>query len=79
MTYTTVAFAVFAFFTILIYYLIPNKKYQWVVLLVASFSFYLYNSYRYAFYILCTTITIFLAAKFIEKYAAETKALAKEL
>lgn len=77
MTYTTVAFAVFAFFTILIYYLIPNKKYQWVVLLVASFSFYLYNSYRYAFYILCTTITIFLAAKFIEKYAAETKALAK--
>ena len=78
MTYTTFAFGVFAFFTVLIYYLFPVKKYQWVVLLAASFGFYLYNSYRYAFYILCTTATIYLAAKYIEDYAGRTKELAKQ-
>lgn len=78
MTYTSFLFAAFAILTVLIYYLLPVKKYQWTVLLVASFVFYLYNSYRYAFYILCTAATIYFAARYIEAHAKQTKALAKE-
>lgn len=78
MTYTSFMFAVFALLTILVYYLIPSKKYQWVVLLIASFIFYMYNSYRFAFYIACTTASIYFAAKYIEDYARSTKELAKQ-
>lgn len=77
MTYTSFMFAVFALLTILVYYLLPSKKFQWVVLLVASFVFYMYNSYRFAFYILCTTASIYFAARYIEDYARKTKELAK--
>lgn len=78
MTYTSFMFAVFALLTILVYYLMPSKKYQWVVLLIASFIFYMYNSYRFAFYIVCTTASIYFAAKYIEDYARGTKELAKQ-
>lgn len=78
MTYTSFMFAVFALLTILVYYLMPSKKYQWVVLLIASFIFYMYNSYRFAFYIVCTTASIYFAAKYIEDYARSTKNLAKK-
>lgn len=78
MTYTSFMFAVFALLTILVYYLMPSKKYQWVVLLIASFIFYMYNSYRFAFYIACTTASIYFAAKYIEDYARSTKELAKQ-
>ncbi|MDY2959389.1 MAG: MBOAT family O-acyltransferase [Hornefia sp.] len=78
MTYTSFMFAVFALLTILLYYLIPSKKYQWVVLLAASFVFYMYNSYRFAFYIVCTITSIYFAAKYIEDYALRTKELAKQ-
>ncbi len=78
MTYTSFMFAVFALLTILVYYLMPSKKYQWVVLLIASFIFYMYNSYRFAFYIVCTTASIYFAAKYIEDYARSTKDLAKK-
>ena len=78
MTYTSFMFAVFALLTILVYYLMPSKKYQWVVLIIASFIFYMYNSYRFAFYIACTTASIYFAAKYIEDYARSTKDLAKK-
>lgn len=78
MTYTSFMFAVFALLTILVYYLMPSKKYQWVVLLIASFIFYMYNSYRFTFYIACTTASIYFAAKYIEDYARSTKELAKQ-
>ena len=46
--------------------------------MVASLTFYLYNSYRFVFYIACTAITIYFAAKYIEDYAKNTKAMAKQ-
>ena len=78
MTYTSFAFAIFAIITIAVYYLIPRKEYQWAVLLVAGLTFYLYNSYRFVFYIVCTTASIYFAAKYIEDYAKKTKELAKQ-
>lgn len=78
MTYTSFAFAIFAIITIAVYYLMPYKKYQWAVLLVAGLTFYLYNSYRFVFYIVCTTASIYFAAKYIEDYAKKTKELAKQ-
>ena len=73
MTFTSLLFALFAGITILIYYLFPLKKYQWTVLLVASYFFYVYNSYKYTVFILFTTLTIYFAAAGIEKISADTK------
>ena len=73
MTFTSLLFALFAGITILIYYLFPLKKYQWTVLLVASYFFYVYNSYKYTVFILFTTLTIYFAAAAIEKIPADTK------
>lgn len=73
MTFTSGIFAIFVAVTIFIYYLFPNKKYQWTILLIASYGFYLYNSFRYSAFILFTTLTIFLGASYIEKIYAKTK------
>ncbi|MBQ6621451.1 MAG: MBOAT family protein, partial [Mogibacterium sp.] len=77
MTYTTLAFAAFVIVTAAIYFLFPVKKYQWTVLLAASCFFYLYNSYRYAFFILFTTLTIYAAALRIDRIGQESKATVK--
>lgn len=78
MTYTSLLFALFACITILIYFAFPRREYRWTVLLAASYFFYLYNSYRYAAFILITTGTIYLAgarmAGIAEKASAELKA-----
>lgn len=44
------------------YYWFPVKKYQWTVLLAASYLFYLWASWKAATFILITTITVYLAA-----------------
>ena len=61
MSYTTLAFALFVCITVAVYYLFPVKKYQWTVLLAASYFFYCFATYRYVFFILFSTFTIWLA------------------
>ena len=63
-----------------IYYLIP-KKTQWILLLVASYGFYLLAGTEYLFFILFTTATTYLAAfamgrrlEHQDAYLAENKA-----
>ena len=46
MQFTSVAFIIFLAILIVVYYLLP-KKCQWVVLLVASYIFYLFAGIRY--------------------------------
>ena len=78
MTYTSLLFAVFACITIRIYFAFPRREYRWTDLLAASYFFYIYNSYRYTAFILFTTVTIFLAGRYMtdisEKAKAELKA-----
>ena len=65
---------------LLVYYLIP-KKTQWILLLVASYGFYLAAGTEYLAFILFTTATTYLAAYFMGKrleqqdvYLAQNKA-----
>lgn len=79
MAFTSLLFALFAGITIIIYFLFPLKKYQWTVLLCASYFYYVYNSYKYTVFILFTTLTIFLAASAIDRISAETKQKVREM
>lgn len=74
MSYTSIAFFVFVFFAAIVYFLFPVKKYQWTVLLAASYIFYLIAGYKYAAFILITTVSTYLAALQIERIAAKAKA-----
>lgn len=78
MAYTTLAFFLFTAVVIAVYFLFPVKKYQWVVLLAADYFFYLYAGYKFAAFILFTTISIYAAARKIESLHLQSKAELKE-
>lgn len=67
MAFTSLLFAAFASITIIIYFIFPLKRYQWVVLLLASYFFYVYNSYKYTAFILCTTLTVYASAVILDE------------
>ena len=48
MGYTTITFMIFTLLVTTAYYMFPVKKYQWTVLLAASYVFYLWVSWKYA-------------------------------
>ena len=73
MALTSLPFAAFVLITGIIYFALPKKQYQWVVLLIASSFFYVYNSFQYTAFILVTIITIYLAANKMAVISAETK------
>ena len=73
MALTSLPFAAFVLITGIIYFALPKKQYQWVVLLIASSFFYVYNSFQYTAFILVTIITIYLAANRMAVISAETK------
>ena len=73
MSYTSLAFFIFVAVIAVIYFKFPIKKYQWTVLLAASYFFYLYAGYRYAAYILVTTVSTYYAALWIDRIAAKSK------
>lgn len=77
MSYTSPSFFIFATVIAIIYFKFPVKKYQWTVLLAASYFFYLYASYRYAAYILITTGTTYYSALWIDRIAAKSKEVLK--
>lgn len=62
MTFNSFHFFFFFPIVVLLYYTIP-KKYQWMLLLASSCFFYLCANYKFAFFLICTTLTVFFAAK----------------
>ena len=79
MAFTSLLFALFVALTAIIYYLPPLRRYQWAVLLTASWFYYVYNSYRYTAFILVTTVTIYLAAGYLDRLTKESRAHIKEM
>ena len=79
MTFTSLIFALFVGITVFIYYLPPLKHHQWVVLLIASYYFYAYNSYKYMIFILFTTGTVYLAGIAMDKIARDASVKVKEM
>ena len=74
MSYTSFKFLVFVFITAIAYFLFPSKKYQWTVLLAASYIFYLFAGYKYVAFLLITTATTYLSALWIDKITQNSKA-----
>lgn len=78
MTFISVAFFPFLAACIFLFYICPIK-YRWVVLLCSSIAFYAICGIKYLPFILFTSLTVFLGAKFISKeYENEEKALDAE-
>ena len=80
MLFTSYEFILFLVLVFLLYYLIP-KRFQWILLLIASYVFYSYTGIRYLAYILLTTISTYLISRLIgelfitqEVYLKENKA-----
>lgn len=73
MAITSLPFALFTIITIAAYFVFPNKKYRWVILLFASSFFYVYNSYRYTVFIVLTVISIYLASCKISEMSENRK------
>ena len=80
MQFTSVSFLLFATVLLAAYYLIPRKG-QWILLLAASYVFYLWAGTQYLAFILFTTLSTYGATMLMdrnlgkqEKYLAENKA-----
>lgn len=78
MSYTTFNFFVFVLATVLAYFLFPVKKQKWVVLLAASYVFYLFAGYKYVVFILFTTLTTYLFGLWIDKISRSSKDILKK-
>ena len=78
MTYTSLKFFIFVAVVMLIYFRFPWKQHKWVVLLAASYYFYLLISYRLAAYILFTTASTFYGALGMERISLQTKQMLAE-
>ena len=67
MSYTSLAFFAFVTITAAAYFLFPVKKYQWTILLVASYVFYMMAGYKYAAFIVLTTASTYFSALWIDR------------
>ena len=76
-TYTSLNFIFFVLVTMLFYFALPLKKQKWTVLLAASMFFYAVAGYRFAYYILFTSLCTYLIALWIEKVSIASKATLK--
>ena len=77
MLFTSYEFLGFIAVLFCAYYLVP-KKWQWPLLLAASYLFYFIAGPVYLVYIAITTVTTFLAARLIERNARRQSAYLKE-
>lgn len=78
MNYTTIEFFFFVGITVFAYFIFPVKRYKWTILLVASYAFYLFAGYKYAFFIVLTTLSTYGVGLWIDKIAKKSKEIIKE-
>ena len=69
MLFTSYGFIFFVAFLLGIYYIFP-RKYQWTLLLVASYFFYAFSGLWNFAFIIFTTISCFFVARFLERRKA---------
>ena len=72
MLFTSYEFLFFLFSCFILYYVIP-KKYQWILLLIASYGFYFSAGPTYPLFLFATTVITYVTALFIEKKKKEEK------
>ena len=75
MLFTSYSFIIFISLLFIIYYLIP-KKFQWILLLIASYIFYSFAGVNFLVYIIFTTIsTYFVSIKIGNLYDEQSRYL----
>ena len=72
MLFTSYTFIAFIAVVLLLYYLVP-KKWQWPLLLVASYVFYWCADPMYLLFIGVTTVSTYFISRWLEKVNAEQK------
>lgn len=72
MAFVSVTFLIFLLIVCVVYFLVP-KKYQWVWLLIASYTFYLFSGVKMLFFLLLTTVTTFYTGRILGKINSESK------
>lgn len=77
MLFTSYSFIFFIAILFVIYYLIP-RKYQWMLLLGASYLFYSFAGAKYLLYILLTTISTYIMSCRISKLQKDQAKYLKE-
>lgn len=70
MSFTSFSFLLFVSVVVVAYYLVP-KKYQWFLLLLASYAFYLTSGIAHVVYILGTTVFSYGAGRYMQKLRDE--------
>ena len=77
MAFTSLAFLIFVAAVVVVYYLTPSR-YRWIVLLLASYGYYLQASAKSFAFIVTTTVVTFYTAKFIDRENKAQKAYLAE-
>ena len=72
MSFISLYFLLFLAVVILLYYIVP-KKHRWIVLLVASYVFYLLNDLKAVIFIIVTTLTVYLSARKLKSLTIDQK------
>ena len=72
MAITSNIFILFVLASLVLYYVCP-KKFQWAILLVISYAYYMYASVPALVFILCSTLSTYACGRWIEKLQAEGK------
>lgn len=72
MSFISLYFLLFLVVVFMAYYIV-SKKYRWIVLLIASYVFYLLNDLRAVIFIILTTLTIYFSARKIKSLTEEQK------
>ena len=65
MALNSLKFLIFLFFVVIVYYAVP-KKWQWGVLLIASYGFYLSSGFDHLLYIVFTTVFTYLSGRWMQ-------------
>ena len=66
MSFTSYGFIAFIAILIAVYYIVP-KKFQWILLLAASYFFYAFSGLRNFAFIIAATLSCYFVARIIEK------------
>ena len=77
MAFTSLAFLIFVAAVVIIYYVTP-AAYRWIVLLIASYGYYLQASPKSFAFIITTTVVAFYGALYINKVDKEQKQFVAE-
>ena len=75
MSFTSISFILFLAVVTLLYYLVP-KRFQWCLLLLASYAFYLSSGVKQVFFLIATTVVNYVAGRIMQsmrdKFRAQT-------